>query len=316
MNRLGGSTEVTEEEVTALFDEDGNLSEQTDDQETDEPEADDEEPQEEEAEADEEESESEEETEEELDWEAVDPRYKAAFEKFQSEAQKWQKDYGKIQSKWTKASQAQKEFESTRERLMERDQLLSRFEQALENNPKLVEMFKRELHGKADPFEDTDVPDYLKQDPAFKYVQERYLPVIRGLQQQIQEMSGKVSKVDEWEQQTTQAKYKEQLDNQLDAAKEQIKSIFGREAEEEELTQVLEFMVENKFYSNGKAAALAVFQDQQEKAVRDRIQRELKEKAKKFPSRQKSVNPSRAKESSNAQSVEDAIRMSLAEQGY
>jgi predicted transcriptional regulator len=161
-----------------------------------------------------------------------------------------------------------------------------------------------------------DIPDYLKDDPAFKYMNERFNPYVQSLEQKLRALEQKTSKIDEYEKQTQEAQYKQHLDSQLDSAKGRIKAMFGREATEEEVTQVLEYMVENKFYNNGAAAAVAVFQDQYEKVVQERFQKEMSEKAKKFPPRNKSVNSARAQTSKEALSVEEAIKMAMEEQGY
>lgn len=309
--------DATEEEVLALMKE-------RDGQETEEPEE--EEAEEVESESEESESETEdEETEEEepqgdddseVDWSTAPPALKSAYEKVRSEAEKWKRDHGSIQSKWTKASQSQKEFESIRERLEQRDQLLERFETMLENNPKLVELIQKENARKHDPFAAAEIPDYLKDDPAYKFLESAYKPIITNLQRELNEVKQKTSRFDEMDQKEAEGKRKAHLDTQLNSAREQIKSMFGREASEDEVTEVLQYMVDQKFYGNGKAAALAVFSDRYEQAILQKHQAQMKEKAKKFPSRNKSVPSARAVSSGQAENPHEAIAKALADQGF
>lgn len=308
------TSQVTEEEFMALLDEDGQLREQKDEGEET-PEADEEESETEQETEDSEETEEEEpkgDEDSEIKLETLDPKVRAFVEKFQSDAKRWQTDYGKIQSQWTKASQSQKEFESTRARLEQRDQQLAQIEDLLEKNPRLLELIDKELD--KSPL-DGEVPDYLRQDPAFQYMQQTLRPYVQSLEKQLQDTMKKASRFDEFEKQQQQAKHRQELEAQIAAAGEQIKSIFGRDATEEEKRAVLQYMVDHKFYGNGKTAALAVFGDQYEKAVIQRHQEQMKEKAKKFPARTKSVSSSRVvpKEASTA---EEAIQKALAEQGY
>jgi len=312
--------DTTEEDVLALMRErDGESEESEEDEPEEEPEAAEEEEDEpeEEQETDDEEEEPEGDEDSEIDWDSVPPRVKQAYEQIQSEAQKWKKDYGKIQGQWTKASQTQKEFESTRSTLEQRNDLLTQFEELLENNPKIVEFIQKETARKHDPFNgDDDVPDYLKQDPAYKHLESRYKPLISSMQRELNSLKQKTSRFDEMDKQEAQAKSKQQLDTQLDAARGRIKSIFGRDASEGEVTQVLEYMVDKKFYGDGSLAALAVFGDKYEKAILSKHQTKLKEKAKKFGSRNRSVSSSGADKSSDKMSTSEAIARALADQGY
>src|ERR1043165_7612163 len=119
-------SEVTQEEVEALFDKDGDLREPgsveniesaDEDNGEDHEEEGEEEPAAEDEEGDEPEEESEEESEDEaeeeepgeLDWSKVAPEHREAFEKAQSENQKLRKDYGKLHSQFTKLKQGSRE---------------------------------------------------------------------------------------------------------------------------------------------------------------------------------------------------------------
>lgn len=303
---------VTEEDVVAMFNEDGELTEPSVDEEsTEDPETE----EQEEDQGEETEEEVEASSEDEIDWDKVDKRYKEQFEKTRSEAEKWQRDHSKLQSKFTKTSQSQKEELKALEDYRRKADELSRWETLLERNPKLAQVVSQEIERLNNPYQAEDIPDYLKNDPMFQHIQKSVAPTINALQQKIQHLEQKAQKIDQWESQQVEAKNRQYLDSQLDAAKEQVKSIFGSDATEEQITQVLEYMVENKFYSNGKAAALAVFGDQYEKAARSRYENEMKEKAKKFPARTKTVNSNRVGSSRDANTPEEAIAMALAEQG-
>jgi len=302
---------VTEDDVKALFNEDGELMEpDSADEESTEEETEEEESDGEETEAEEQEASAE----EEIDWNQVDERYRKAFEQTKSEAEKWQKDHGKIQSKWTKESQSRKEELKNLDEFRAKANELSRWEELLGQNPKLAQVVSQEIERMNGGYQE-EVPDYLKNDPMFQHIQKSVAPTINALQQKIQHLEQKTQRLDQWESQQVEAKNRSYLDNQLSAAKEQVKSIFGTEATEDQITEVLEYMVENKFYSNGKAAALAVFGDQYEKAARSRYETEMKEKAKKFPARTKTVNSNRVGSSRDASTPEEAIAMALADQG-
>jgi len=302
---------VTEDDVKAMFNDDGELTEPSVDEEsTEEPET-----EEQEETQDEETEEVEASSEDEIDWDKVDKRYKEHFEKVKADAEKWQRDHSKLQSKFTKTSQSQKEELKALEDYRRKANELSQWETLLERNPKLAQVVSQEIERINNPYQAEEVPDYLKNDPMFQHIQKSVAPTINALQQKIQYLEQKTQKLDQWESQQIEAKNRQYLDSQLDAAKEQVKSIFGSDATEEQVTAVLEYMVENKFYSNGKAAALAVFGDQYEKAARSRYENEMKEKAKKFPARTKTVNSNRVGSSRDATTPEEAIAMALAEQG-
>lgn len=304
------TSQFTEEEFNSLIDEsDGTMRE---------PSLDDPEPEEEESEepeTDEEESTEEpegEEAEDELDWSTVDERYRQAFATAQSEKDKWFKNHGKLQSQLTKSSQANKEFETTRAKLESRDKQLAQLEEMFSKHPHLVDLLDRELQKATNPLKSQDVPDYLKDDPAFQYMQKAIHPYLEKMNKELESFKEKASVIDRMEAERQQGEHKKALDSQLDAAGKQIKSMLGRDATEEDITEVLQYMVDNKFYGNGKAAALAVFGDQYEKAVVERHQAKMKEKAGKFPSRSKSIPASRVKEDTDMD-MDEAIRQSMAD---
>lgn len=304
---------LTQDQFESMANDNGDLRDPYDApdeevEEADEPEQ--EEDTEEDQEAEEEEPKGEDS--DEVNWDAIDPRYKKAFEETRSEAQKRQEEYRKIQSHMTKQSQQYKEFDQTRQKLEERNNQLSQIEALLEQHPHLVDLIDREIAKASNPLESAEVPDYLKEDPAYKYIQQTYQPYVKSLEQKLSSFEKKFSKFDEFERSQQEAKNREVLDTQLNAAKEAVKSMFGRDATEDDVTKVLEYMVENKFYNNGKAAALAVFQDQYEKAIAEKQQGRMREKAGKFPSRNKSISSSRVKSEGDMDS-EDAIKASIAE---
>lgn len=301
-------TSISESELESLHDEDGHLRE--------EPQAQEEQQEEEAQETETVEDEPQEETEEApLDWDALDPKYRSAFEKAAQEAQKWQKEHGRIQSKWTKDSQSRKEMERSLNEYRQKAEILDKWEALVEQYPGLDKVVQQEIAKRQNPFGQQEVPEYLRDDPAYKHIMGTFQPYVQQLEQKLRMLEEKTGKIDQYEKQTQEQQYRKQLDTQLDAARGKIKSIFGRDATEEEVTQVLEYMVDNQYYKSGAIAAMEVFGDKYEQAVKQRYDSELKEKAKKFPPRSKSVNASRAAPQSDASSVEEAIAAAFAEQG-
>ena len=332
-------SQVTQAEVEALFDKDGELREPgsvvdmpTDDEDDaqedeDSAEGDDEEQEaeaeegEEESEAEESESDEDEEAEEEeeaeLNWDEVDPQYREAFEAQQAEAAKWKRDYGKLQSKFTKESRALKQDEQTLNELRAQAQVASRWSAILEEYPELQKTLVRELERLKDPLQNAEIPDYLKEDPAFKFVRQTYEPVINALRAEIQGLKQKSGRIDEWDAKEQEAANRKRLDGLLDAAGKEFKSMFQRDWNEDEKTQVLRYMVEKKYYEDGGAAALAVFRSQYAKDLQARQSAKMREKAKKFPPRTKTGNVQRAPSTKkDALTPEEAIAMALAEQGF
>lgn len=300
---------VTQAEVESLFDKDGDL--RSEPQNTAPPES-------EETEESEQSQESKEESQEEaeLKWDGLDPRYKTAFEEAVQKAEKWQKEHGKIQSNWTKDSKARKDLESSLTGYKSKAENFDRWANLLDRHPGLEQHIESFLQRSGDPFQGAQVPDNLKENPALKYMQDTYSPLFKDVQQKLTMLEQKTAKIDEYERQIQEQEGKKLLDAQLDAAKDQIKNIFGRDATEDEVTEVLQFMVDNKFYNNGAAAAVSVFKDQYEQGIKQRYEREMQEKGKKFPPRTKSVNSARAAgPSKDAGSAEEAIAMAFAEQG-
>lgn len=300
---------ISESELESLHDEDGHLRE--------EPQQEEETEEAEEPVQEEEEGDPQEESEDNapLDWDSLDPRFKSAFEKASQEAQKWQKDHGKIQSRWAKESNGWKQKEQTIQQLQQKAEALAKWESILEQYPELEQVVAKEIQKRQTPFGQVEAPDYLQHDPAYKAIMGNLQPYVQSLEQRLRQFEQKTSRFDQFEQSQKQAEARQKLDTQLDTAKQTIKSMLGRDPSEEEVDQVLEYMVENKFYSNGKAAAIAVFQDKYEENMRAKYENELKEKAKKFPPRSKTVNSHRAKAQENPSSVEDAIAAAFAEQG-
>jgi len=205
------------------------------------------------------------------------------FEKTRQEAEKFRKDYGKLHSKYTKNEMSRKEESRALQEYRQKADELQRWESLLERNPKLAQVVAQEVERLNNPYQAEEVPDYLKNDPMFQHIQKSVAPMIQQLQSKINYLEQKTGKLDQWESQQVEAKNRQYLDTQLGAAKEQVKAIFGKEATEEQITEVLEYMVENKFYSNGKAAALAVFGNQYETALKSRYESEIERRRRNSP---------------------------------
>lgn len=324
--------EVTQEQVEALFDKDGDLREpgfdednssedqaEVDDEtegEEEAEEAESEEETEEEEESEEEESEEDDEAEEEeeseeIDWDEVDDRVREAHDKAVADSQKWQKAHGKLQAELTKRSQSQREQDSSLEELRASANVAQQWNAILEQHPELQQVIEREIAKLKDPM--GDVPDYLKDDPAFQFMQKQN----QMLEQRLKQFEEKVKPVETWQSQQREQENRSKLDGLLGEAQGKFKAMFAREWTEAEKTQVLKYMVENKFYGNGRVPVLEVFGGQYEKTLKTRQSSDLKAKAKKFGTRSKSVNAARAsKAPRDANNAEDAIAMALADQGY
>jgi hypothetical protein len=325
------TSSVSEEDVEALFgtetdgdvsddsetveDDSGEETEEAEQVEGEEPaeeteegeESDDEEPEEESEVASEPKS---------LDWSKMPPAHRKAHEALMAEAQKWKKDYGKLQSDFTKRGQAQRTEERDLSNLREKASHADQWNALLGQNPELHKLIQREVARIRDPMAQ-EIPEYLKSDPAFQYMQKTYDPMIRKLQSELAEARQVAGKVNQWESREKQAESQKTLDGLLDDARNRIKSGLGRDATEEEMTEVLKFMVENEYYRSGKLAASEVFGDRFEKAKQARQASTMRQKAGKFPARNKSVNANRVSRSSqDATTPDEAIARALADQGY
>lgn len=302
------TSNVTEEEMAELMDEDGELR----DEEFTKEEATEEETSSEE-EGEEGDSEDEEEDTGELDWDSLPPAAKKAYEEAAKKAEHWEKNHAKLQSDYAKNSNTWKEKERTLTEIQAKADELQKWEQFLASNHGARKALEAAIQAEQNPF--SDMPEHLSKDPAVKYMQEKFMPYISKLEKELEGFKGKFSEVDRIKEERVMQEGKAKLDAQLDASKAHIKAMFGRDATEEEVTQVLEYMVENKFYSNGKAAALAVFSDQYDAHLQQKYNQNMKEKAKKFPTQSKTVSSARATTHKEARTAEEAIMMALAEQG-
>ncbi len=305
------TSQVTEEEMAELMDNDGELRDEefTKEEATEEETSSEEDGEEE---SDDEEAEEEESTE--LDWESLPPAAKKAYEEAAKKAEHWEKNHAKLQSDYAKNSNSWKEKESAYSEAQAKAAELDKWEKFLESNTHARQALEAALAKEQNPF--ADMPEHLSKDPAVKYMQEKFMPYISKLEKELEGLKGKTGELDTLRSERIQAEGKAKLDTQLDASKAQIKAMLGREATEDEVTKVLEYMVENKFYGNGKAAALAVFSEQYDAHMQQKYNQTMKEKAKKFPSQSKTVSSSRATTSTHAKTPEEAIMMAMQEQGY
>ena len=324
---------VDQSEVEALFDKDGDFrgteqdeedspedgqGEQDQQEEGDETQGqeDEEKEEEEESEESEEDEDDEEEPESNLDWSKVDQRYRQAYEKEAGEVKKLRKDYGKLHSQFAKLNKSRETEESTVAELRQDADIAQKWNAILEQHPHIQDILKKELAKLNDPLQAEDVPDYLKDDPVFQHVQQKYEPYIRQLEARLRQFEGKTKVVDQWQENQSKAENKQRLDGLLNQARTKFKGMFGKDMTEDEESDVLQYMLDNKYYRNGAVAVAEVFQEQYEKALKGRQAQDLKAKAKKFGSRPKSVNPNRATSTKHAATPEEAIQMALAEQGY
>ena len=325
MSARPDTSEVTQEEFEELFDQDGALEEEVDTVEDDSGEDDQE--QEEEGEEDEEgdpqaqedddgdEDSDEEEEPESVDWEKAPAALKTEFDSVVQERDRWKKDYSKLQSDFTKRVNAFKEEEKSLPTLKAKAQSLDRFNALLGQHPQLQQLIEREVARLNNPMTAVKIPEGLEKDPAIQYLQQAFMPVIQNLQAELAEAKARVGKVDEWEAKNQDQEAEVQLNGLLDEARGQIKSMFGRDASEDEVTQVLRYMTENDYWKSGKTAAFHVFADQFRKLSQRTSVEKAKAKAKKFPAKMKGMNPSRVGKTRDAETPEEALAMALAEQG-
>lgn len=326
-----------------MFDKDGDLREEPQDRDEDdsaEPgdneeegeqeeeageEAEEEEGEEEgEDEAEEDDSEEEEEPEAKLDWSKATPEHRSAFEASQKEVQKLRKDYGKLHSKYAELSQSRRSEDQSREQLQARAQAADEWNSILEEHPQLIDIIAREVKKLTSPLGgDDEVPEALKDDPAFKYMKERYEPYIKSLESKLKALEGQTKPLKDWESQQKRAKSEQTLNSILGEAKDKYKAMFKKDMSEEQLTQLLEYIVENDAYGNpkkqhkgaGNLAVLEVFGAEYEQAMQAANANRLREKAKKFGSRNKTVNSRQVAKAPKIGSIDDGIKAALAEQG-
>lgn len=250
--------------------------------------------------------------EEELDWSKVDPRFKTAFEKTVQEQKRWQKGYSKFQSRLAKMSQASKEQDSALAALREKAENFERLSAFFEQNPDAAKALEAKLNGNR-ALED-NIPDYLKNDPAYKYIQERISPYLSQLEQKLSKFENEAKSWREIQNERANEKATRELDSHLDKAKTLIKSNLGRDASEDDMYDILEWMTENKIY-RGDLAVAALYQEEIVKHKMDSYQNSLREKSKKFGTRNKTVNSKMGKEKSGHLDLEESIALALAEMG-
>ncbi len=317
---------VSESDVMSMFDKDGDLRDEpqsdeddsaAEDQETEEPEEG--EPEPEEATEPEEEEPSEEEDapkseEKQLDWSKVDPAHRNAFEEKAKEVLKLRKDYGKIQSKLHEVSQSRRQEDQTMQELQAQASQANQWNEILEQHPELVEKFVDLVKKARNPIEE-EIPEHLKGDPAFQYLEKTYKPYIRGLEQKLAALESQTKPLNDWKAEKETAANTAKLDSILGDAATQFKAMFKRDITEDEKTAVLKFMVENDYYQSGKNATREVFASHYEKALTAKRNSDLKAKAEKFGTRQKTVNSRQASSAPKINSHTDAITQALRDQG-
>lgn len=316
-------SEATEDEVKSLFDEDGPLEEPTDVE--DDSVAEDSEAEggqeEEEADApdrDDEEEDSDEEESAEATWEEAPAALRTEFETVQGERDRWKRDYGKLQSKFTERVNAFKEEERSLPQLRVKSEALDRWNSLLGQYPQLQQTIEREVARLQNPMAAVEIPKGLENDPAVQYAKklvESQTNYTRSLEAKVREFQATAGKVSGWENQQKDAQARQRLDGLLDEAKSEIKSMFGRDATEQEVTQVLQYMTQKNYFESGATAAFHLFRDQYKKLSTRVSDEKLREKSKKFPVRSKGISPARGK-SRDAESPEEALAMAFADQGF
>lgn len=327
---------VSESDVLSMFDKDGDLrdepqsvdeesadegqeNEEEQEEETDAEEEPDEEEDEEESDedSDEEDEEEEDDAQAELDWSEAKPEHKAAYDASQKEVLKLRKDYGKIQSKLHEVSQSRREEDQTLEQLRNDAQLANQWTSILEQHPELQDQIVALIQKAKNP--SSEIPEHLKEDPAVQFMLEQN----RQMQQQLRQLSEQTKPLNEWKSEQAKAANKTKLDGIIGEAESKFKAMFKRDMTEDDKTAVLKYMVDNQYFGNpknghkgaGSNAVLEVFGQQYEKALSAKDASRLRDKAKKFGTRNKSVNSRRATSAPKIASGDDAIRQALRDQG-
>lgn len=313
-------SEATEDEVKDLFNEDGPLEDPVADDESSEETEVEAAEEDEEAEPAEDQEETKDESEEEeaevANWEEAPEAYAKEYREAKEAAERWQKAHSKLQSELTRRSQAQREEERSLPAIRQKAQYADEWNSLLEKNPRLQQMIEREVAAMRNPASAIQVPKELEGDPAVQFMQNAFAQVLQPLQARLAQAEAAAGKVQSWENKNQEAHNEEKLNGLLAKAGDKIKTMFGRDATQEEITQVLQYMVDNQYFQNGAVVAMEVFGDQYEKQLAARNAAKMKEKSKKFPSRSKGVNPSRVGKSRDALTPEEAISMALADQGF
>lgn len=308
----GDEDETDEGEEEEEADPEEEEETESDPEEEEEEEESEDEEEEEEEEAEEEDEESEEETEAEIDWSKLPKAAKKAFEAEREKALKWEKNHAKLQSQTHKLSASAKELETNLQAQREAMNTLNQLEAVFEKNPELMKMLESAVTSEASG---KKAPDFLEQDPVYKEIQNSVLPMIKGLQQTVETLT---KERDDLRTTNQEKENRKALDQTLANARVSIKSMLGREATENDLTQVLAFIVDNKLYGAkdpAKAAVAAVFGDEYQTSVRDREKSKLRAKAKKFGTRTNGVNGARTSSQKQNLDLRGSIKQAFSEQG-
>lgn len=314
-----GEMEASDDEQSSTEDEgedegqDEEESQGTDeDSEQEESEEQEQEEQEEEPEASEEEEEESQEPAQ-LDWSKVSPKHKAAFEASELRAARAERAHAKLQSQLTRDSKARQQEEATLTTLREKANAADKWDALLHQHPELQEQILGLIEKVRDPYK--DVPDFLRKDPVFQQMQ-RYN---QRLEERLSRFEENLKPVEQLQTERQEAANRQRLDGLLGEAGAKFKTMFGRDPSQQERTEILKHMVENKFYpkaGQGHLIALEVFGPQWEKHLTKNRNEQMRQKAKKFGSRNKSLNTGRTVQKQHADNVDEAVAMALAEQGY
>lgn len=252
-----------------------------------------------------------------LDWSKIPAKHRAAFEKANTEATKWQKAHGKLQSQLTQESKTRREEENTLTTLRQKAAEADQWESLLAKHPELQDGIAALIQKIRDPYK--DVPDYLRQDPVFQKMQQ----MNQRLEERLSQFEKNLKPVEDLQAQQVRSKNQATLDALLNGAHAKFKTMFGRDVTDAEKQEVIKFMVENKYFPRdkdgkpqGHLVAFEVFGPRWEQHLKQNRDKQLREKAKKFGARNKTLNMGRQQAKKDADTPEEAVAMALAEQGY
>jgi hypothetical protein len=162
-----------------------------------------------------------------------------------TEAQKmdWEKSYKHLEKRYTQDSQRLKQYERDyNERWKTQLEMYERLEKALANKPEAIEYLQKVIHGQ-------NVDPQLQDNPVYQQ-----------LKPQIDKIQQLESFIQEFQQERVRQNAESIVDKVESDAKSFYKEQFGKEPTSEQMSQMINWMVENQFY-NGKAAAKELFFD-------------------------------------------------------
>lgn len=155
----------------------------------------------------------------------------------------WEKSYKHLEKRYTQDSQRLKQLERDyNEKWKAQLETYERLEKALANKPEAIEYLQKVIHGQ-------NVDPTLQDNPVY---------------QQLKPQIDKIQHLESFIQEFQQERVKQNAENIVNKvesdAKTFFKEQFGKDPTNEQMSSVIDWMVQNQFY-NGKAAVKELFFD-------------------------------------------------------